>query len=104
MANITASRISYKSERKIRIFEKDRYISLDFRKQSFTVYRKKKEVIKTPLDIEIKRPRIKKSEPLREEISDFVNCVREGRAPAVSGYQGLTALKLALEIIGNIKK
>ncbi|MCD6413613.1 MAG: Gfo/Idh/MocA family oxidoreductase [Elusimicrobia bacterium] len=104
VANVTASRVSYKSERKFRVFEPDRYISLDFQKQRLTVYRKKKDVIKSPLDIDVKKPRIKKTEPLREELSDFINCVKEGRDPSVSGYQGLAALKLALEIIENIKK
>ncbi|MBU4133925.1 Gfo/Idh/MocA family oxidoreductase [bacterium] len=103
VASVTASRISYKAERKIRIFEEDRYISLDYGKQKVTVYRKKKDKVESIKDIELKRPRIKKTEPLAEELQDFIRCVREGRYPQVSGRHGLNALKLVLRILGNIK-
>lgn len=101
-ANITASRISYKSERKFRVFESDRYISLDYGKQEFVVYRKKKDIIDSPSDIERIVPKFSKTEPLKEELKDFISCVRSGRPPMVSGHHGLTALKLALEITGKI--
>ncbi|NLB35426.1 MAG: Gfo/Idh/MocA family oxidoreductase [Elusimicrobia bacterium] len=101
-ANITASRISYKSERKFRVFESDRYISLDYGKQEFVVYRKKKEKITSPADIERIVPRFSKTEPLKEELRDFIDCISTGSSPMVSGHHGLTALKLALEITGKI--
>ena len=103
VATVTASRISYKAERKIRVFEEDRYLSLDYGKQKFTVYRKKKDNVESIKDIEMKRPRIKKTEPLAEELRDFIKCVREGRSPLVSGRHGLNALKLVLRIMENIK-
>ncbi|MFH1416281.1 MAG: Gfo/Idh/MocA family oxidoreductase [Elusimicrobiota bacterium] len=98
VANVTASRISYKSERKFRVFERDAYLSLDYEKQEFVVYRKKKEKISSPKDVERIVPSIEKTEPLREELRDFIVCIREKRPPQVSGYHGLTALKLALDI------
>jgi len=104
VATVTASRVSYKAERKIRVFEEDRYISLDYGKQKFTVYRKKKDNVESIKDIEMKRPRIRKTEPLAEELQDFIKCVREGRTPLVSGRHGLNALKLVLRIMDNIKK
>ena len=103
VASVTASRISYKAERKIRVFENDRYISLDYGKQKFTVYRKKKDNVESIKDIEVKRPRIRKTEPLAEELRDFISCVREGRSPQVSGRHGLNALRLVLRILDNIK-
>ncbi|MEA2082086.1 MAG: Gfo/Idh/MocA family oxidoreductase, partial [Elusimicrobiota bacterium] len=103
VATVTASRISYKAERKIRVFEEDRYVSLDYGKQKFTVYRKKKDDVESLKDIEMKRPRIRKTEPLAEELADFIKCVREGRSPQVSGRHGLNALKLVLRIMDNIK-
>lgn len=103
VATVTASRISYKAERKIRVFESDRYISLDYGKQKFTVYRKKKDQVESIKDIEVKRPRIRKTEPLAEELRDFITCVREGRSPLVSGRHGLNALRLVLRIMDNIK-
>ncbi len=103
VATVTASRISYKAERKIRVFEEDRYLSLDYGKQKFTVYRKRKDNVESIKDIEMKRPRINATEPPAEELRDFIRCVREGRAPQVSGRHGLTALKLVLRIMENIK-
>jgi len=98
VANITASRISYKSERKFRVFEASRYISLDYEKQEFVVYSKKGSRVKAPGDIERTAPKIRRTEPLREELRDFTRCVREKDAPEVNGRHGLTALKLAIEI------
>ncbi|MFC2061244.1 Gfo/Idh/MocA family oxidoreductase [Elusimicrobiota bacterium] len=102
VANITASRISYKAERKFRVFEPDRYVSLDYEKQDFVIYKKKKDRIDSPKDIERLTPSFEKTEPLREELKDFIECIKEGRPPMVSGHHGLTALKLALEITRQI--
>ncbi len=103
VANITASRISYKTERKFRVFEPSAYISLNYEKQDFVIYRKKKPVITSPHDVERIIPDIEKTEPLKEELKDFLKCVREKKIPTVSGYHGLYALKLALEITRQIK-
>ncbi len=103
VANVTASRISYKTERKFRVFEPDRYISLDYEKQEFVVYKKKAEKVFSLQDIERISPRFKKKEPLKEELKDFMLCVKEGKQPEVSGHHGLTALKLALDIASRIK-
>ena len=102
VANITASRISYKSERKFRVFEKDRYVSLDFGKQDFVVYKKKKEKISSPRDVERIKPSFKKKEPLKQELESFLQSVRTKSPPTVSGKHGLSALKLALEITRKI--
>lgn len=102
VANVTASRISYKTERKFRVFEPSSYISLDYEKQNFVIYRKKKPVINSPQDIERIVPPLVKTEPLKEELRDFIKSAKEKRPPTVSGYHGLTALKLALEITKQI--
>ncbi len=102
VANITASRISYKTERKFRVFESDRYISLDYESQNFIVYKKKKDKIISPGGIETITPLIEKTESLKEELKDFISCVREKRQPTVSGHHGLTALELALKITRQI--
>lgn len=98
VANLTASRVSYKNERKIRIFESDSYISLDYEKQKFVLYRKKDKKIISPDEVERIIPKIKKTEPLREELEDFLSSIRNNKTPAVGGPQGLTALKLAIKI------
>ncbi|MDA3792798.1 MAG: Gfo/Idh/MocA family oxidoreductase [Elusimicrobia bacterium] len=102
IANITASRISYKSERKFRVFQEDAYISLDYEKQDFVIYTKKRKKVTSPKDVKRIKPKVEKKEPLKAELKDFISCVREGRQPEVTGHQGLTALKLALEITDKI--
>ncbi len=102
VANITASRISYKSERKFRVFEKDRYISLDYEKQDFVVYKKKRKEIKSPKDVERIKPSFKKKEPLKEELESFLQSIQTKTPPTVSGTHGLSALRLALKITEKI--
>ncbi len=102
VANITASRVSYKSERKFRVFEGDRYLSLDYEKQNFVVYKKKKEKISSPRDVKRISPKIKKTQPLQAELDDFITSIKEKKEPRVTGKHGLTALKLAIDITKNL--
>ena len=102
VANVTSSRISYKTERKFRVFEPNSYISLDYEKQDFVIYKKKKEKITSPRDVDRIVPPLVKNEPLKEELKDFLASIRDKRPPTVSGYHGLSALKLALEITQQI--
>ncbi len=93
VCNLTASRVSDDVMRKIRIFLKDAYISLDYVNQTAKVYRKKLMMIsKEDLPIE-------KEEPLKKELESFLDCIRDNKKPVVSGIEGRQALKLALEII-----
>ncbi len=98
VANITTSRISPEKMRKIRVFQEDAYLSLDYQNQSGEIYRKVKSQItreKVPLERE---------EPLRLELESFVECARSRRAPVVSGEQGAAALDVAIEITDRIWK
>ena len=96
IANLTASRISQKSERKIRIFEKDRYMSLDFLQPKLKIVEKvKKKSSKLFKTIEYN---YKKTDPLNDEIIDFINSIRMNKKPLVDGMQGMEALKLAAAI------
>lgn len=98
IANLTASRISDEPMRKIRIFLRDAYISLDYQAQEAFCYKKEKTAItKTAIPIE-------KEEPLRAEIEDFINCVRHNWRPVVSGLEAYQALKLATQIRNLIWK
>lgn len=97
-ADISASRVSLKKFRKIRVFQKDAYLSLDYSERSLKIYRKKKDEVKSLLDIAVHRPRLPKSDPLESELRHFLQCVREGKAPLVGGAHGRDALELALEI------
>ena len=84
--------------RKIRIFLKDTYISLDYVSQEAFVYKKNgKTITKAPLPIE-------KEEPLKQELESFIDCIREDKKPIVSGEEGKEALKVALAISEQIWK
>jgi predicted dehydrogenase len=119
VANVTASRISQKKMRKMRLFQKDNYISLDFIAGVAEVYRlvpadqqlltpaisfgemgmgdKKKRVI-------YEQPEIKEVNALKYELELFVNSVIAGKNPVVTGEDGLRALKVAQIIIEKIEE
>lgn len=92
VANITASRISAKRERKIRIFMHDCYISLDYANQEVQIYRK------TQAGIEKQDLMINKDEPLKQEISDFLRLVKAGDYSTEHAQKATNALELALKI------
>jgi len=96
IANLTASRISQKNERKIRIFEKDKYLSLDFLQPKLKIVEKvKKKSSKLFKTLEYN---YKKTDALNDEIIDFINSIRMNKKPLVDGIQGMEALKLAAAI------
>jgi predicted dehydrogenase len=100
VANVTASRVSYQTMRKIRIFEPDRYISVDYHKQDAVMFRKKAGVdrIESVRDIERIAPKITKTEPLKLELEAFVAACRGAEPRAATGKEGLDAIAVALEI------
>lgn len=103
IADLSASRVSLKKYRRIRIFQKDAYLSLDYADQKLMVYRKKSAVVKSLTDIQALRPRLKKGDPLALELAHFLQCVQEGTPPMVSGKHGRDALQLAREVLNNLK-
>src|SRR5213595_2859260 len=96
VANITSSRISPEQMRKIRVFQEDVYLSLDYQNQTGEMYRRTAEGLKRE-DVEIER-----EEPLKRELAAFIECATTGRAPMVSGFQAAAALELAVEITKRI--
>jgi len=98
VCNLTASRISDDVTRKIRIFTKNSYISLDYVKQEAYIYKKFGKIItKHALPIQ-------KEEPLKQEIEHFLDCVRNNKKPIVSAVEGRDALKMALKVTEEIWK
>ena len=96
IANITASRISKDRVRKIRFFQPDAYLSVDYASQEVEGYRL---IRKEPRpDIQGGTIPVERDEPLRRELIDFVNAIRGGGAPLVDGVAGLRALTLASQI------
>ncbi len=104
IADLTASRVSINKSRKLRVFQKDSYISLDYGNTALKIYRKKTPVIKSLKDIEILRPKFPKTEPLRNEHLHFLDCIRHHRKPWPSGEHGTEALKLALQISEELER
>ncbi len=101
-ADLSASRVTIKSYRKIRVFQPDAYLSLDYSEKSLKIFRKKSAVFKSLSDIEILRPRLEKADALERELIHFIQCVNEGKKPLVSGEHGRDALELAHEILKNM--
>lgn len=98
VCNITASRLTRDVMRKIRIFRKDAYISLDYANQTAHIYRKvNKKIVREKINI-------KKEDSLKLELKSFINCIQTHQAPLVSGEEGREALKIALEIIEKIRE
>lgn len=96
IANLTASRVSDEVMRKIRIFQEDTYISLDYKEAKACVYKKEgHQITKTDLPIE-------KEQPLQKELQSFVECVIAHKQPLVSGPVAREALDLALKIRDQI--
>ena len=104
VANVTASRISTKNERKIRLFQQDAYISVDFANHEITVVRKKNSEKESLIPgMEIKQICFKKSDALKDELTAFVKAVNRREAPEVTGQVGRDALKTALSVMEQIE-
>jgi predicted dehydrogenase len=97
IANLTASRISRDRVRKIRFFQPDSYVSIDYAAQELEIWRLVRQPAAPPL-IEGGRQPVENEEPLRRELQDFVDAVRQSRTPRVSGEDGYRALELAQRI------
>jgi predicted dehydrogenase len=97
VANITSSRISPERMRKIRVFQEDAYLSLDYQSQSGEIYRK------VGGGIERAAVEIEKEEPLKRQILSFIQCARSGLQPKVSGFEATAALELAVQITKRIE-
>jgi predicted dehydrogenase len=96
VANITSSRISPERMRKIRVFQENAYLSLDYQNQTGEMYRRTAEGLSKE-EVEIER-----EEPLKRQLASFIECAATGRAPRVSGFQAAAALELAVEITKRI--
>ena len=97
VCDLTASRVTPDVMRKIRIFQDNAYLSLDYVIQEALIYtRENGRIHHQKIDIT-------KTDSLKEELSDFVTSIREGKKPLVSGEEGRRALELALKISDQIK-
>lgn len=102
IANLTASRISRDRVRKIRFFQPQSYLSIDYAAQEVEHWTLGPGPAGTPA-ITGGKLDVPRDEPLKRELEDFVTAVRDQRAPTVTGDQGRAALALAAEIVERME-
>jgi predicted dehydrogenase len=99
VANVTASRISLKMERKMRMFRPSSYVSVDFQNRVLSRhYTGQKEMFPGIPEIVTEETIFESGDALLEEIKHFVNCIHTGDNPLVSGEAGKRALETAIAI------
>jgi predicted dehydrogenase len=104
VANATASRVSLKTERKLRLFQDDAYISVDLQQKVLTVIRKGAAAVGADgmPQVAIEENTYEQGDALKAEIAAFLDAAATGSAPAVSGADGLLALRTALSITEQV--
>lgn len=103
VANLTASRISRKAERKLRLFQKDCYMSLDLAQPGARLYSSSGgERGPQPISVIEDALEVKRGDALLAEIQAFLGSIAEGKRPAVGGEEGLKAMVVAEQIIQDI--
>jgi predicted dehydrogenase len=95
-ALLTASRLSFEKSRKLKIFQDDAFLLVDYQNMEIKRFRKENGVITS------ESIHVEKHEPLKEELRDFIKCIVNKRRPLVSATDGRNALKIAMEISERI--
>ncbi|HHZ70821.1 MAG TPA: Gfo/Idh/MocA family oxidoreductase [Methylococcaceae bacterium] len=99
VANVTASRVSMKMERKMRMFRPSCYVSVDFQNRVLTQHQiGDKEMFPGIPDIKTNESTFENGDALLEEIKSFLHCIKTGEEPLVSGESGKRALQVAIQI------
>jgi len=99
VANVTASRVSMRMERKMRMFRPSCYVSVDFQNRVLTQHQiGDKEMFPGIPDIKTNKSTFENGDALLEEIKSFLQCIKMGEAPLVSGESGKRALQVAIQI------
>jgi predicted dehydrogenase len=105
VANATASRVSLKTERKMRVFSAEAYVSMDLQQKIVTVIRKRPGAAAAgQLPVTIEERNFEPGDALLAEIQSFLTCIQRGKAPVVSGEAGLAALETAIQITAQVQK
>lgn len=94
IANLTASRVSLKRERKLRIFQPDAYLSVDYGNRQVLICRRETDANGQPT-LRVEQHEVPEQDPLEAEIDAFLRAVRGREVPPVSGWDGLRALEVA---------
>jgi predicted dehydrogenase len=104
VANVTASRVSLETMRKVRIFQQDAYISIDYQKRKIAIFRKKSGAGMIPGLPNVSREErtFEQGDALKDEIDSFIAAVQNGTPPVVSGEDGKRALEVAMQITSRL--
>jgi predicted dehydrogenase len=103
IANLTASRMSFKSMRKFRLFQPEAYLAVDFESRELTMAGKKEGALGPIPGVGLETRRFPQEDILNKEIIAFVEAIKKGHEPPISGEAGRAALNLALEIMAAMK-
>jgi predicted dehydrogenase len=104
VANATASRVSLKTERKLRLFQDDAYVSVDLHQKVLTVIRKGDGVGADGMpQVAIEENNFEQGDALKLEIEAFLQAAASGTEPAVTGEDGLAALRTAISITEQVE-
>ena len=105
VANVTASRVSLKTERTLRIFQPDMYIKVDHGERSVRIARKKDGDVPASMEsVALERTDFEQGDALMREIESFVRTVETGGIPAVSGADGVRSLEVAHRITASMSE
>ena len=105
VANVTASRVSIKTERTLRIFQPDMYIKVDHGERSVRIARKKNDDVPATVDsVAMERMDFEQGDALMREVESFVHTVRTGGVPAVTGADGVRSLEVAHRITASMSE
>ncbi len=103
MANATASRVSLKTERRLRLFQDDAYVSVDLQQKVMTVIRKGAGMGADGMpQVAIEETNYEQGDALKAEIEAFLEAASTGQSPAVTGEDGLLALRTAVSITEQV--
>jgi predicted dehydrogenase len=104
VANATASRVSLKTERKLRLFQDDAYVSVDLHQKVLTVIRKGQGIGADGMPkVAIEENNFEQGDALKLEIEAFLQAAASGTEPAVTGEDGLAALRTAISITEQVE-
>jgi predicted dehydrogenase len=105
VADVTASRISLKSERKLRVFQADAYLSIDLQQKLLTIVRRP-AVIEAGVmpSVAVEERSFDPGDALLSEIEAFLDAIEQGGRPVVSGEDGLRALETATRIAALVER
>lgn len=104
IANVTASRVSTKQERKLRIFQQNAYVSIDLHNKTVSTHRKTKNLNPSGIpEILSEQKSFEKTDVLQTEIISFIDAISNNVQPTVTGEDGRNALATAIEITNIVK-